>query len=133
MRYYWYVLYMYYTVYVSENCGQRVSQLNSKRRFSHFPPTISITRSAKLVAGRLCQAFTLIRGDGTVVCWGNKVACGQFLGVPCWWGGLGGLKRGFEEVVIWKFKDTMTFWVLFAHSFSLVFLSNIRFFVEFCT
>ena len=58
----------------------------------HFPATIcAIARSAKLVAGRLCQAFTLIRGDGTVVCWGNKVACGQFLGVPFLVGGAWGV------------------------------------------
>lgn len=41
--------------------------------------TISATvRMAKLIGGRLCQAFTLLRADGTVVCWGNKVACGQY-------------------------------------------------------
>ena len=38
-------------------------------------------RMAKLIGGRLCQAFTLLRADGTVVCWGNKVACGQRLGI----------------------------------------------------
>ena len=95
---YVYVLYMYL-----KTVGQRVSELNSKGRFEqHFPPTNHRSaRSAKLVAGRLCQAFTLIRGDGTVVCWGNKVACGQFLGVP-FFGGAWGVEEGVEEVVIWE-------------------------------
>ncbi|CAJ1364335.1 unnamed protein product [Effrenium voratum] len=41
--------------------------------------TISATvRSARLSSGRLCRAFALVRGDGTVVSWGDKVACGQY-------------------------------------------------------
>lgn len=34
-------------------------------------------RSAQLVSGRLCRAFALVRGDGSLVAWGDRVACGQ--------------------------------------------------------